>query len=105
MIHCDSRHLSLQPGDRKALSIPGRYLYQQFENSFLSLGSRTALSLYYDISSFAESALLDILYSKLGSSKADDLMTDVSAEYDYCVRNSRTLPPVRIRQRLEHLSR
>lgn len=104
MIHGDSRHLSVQPGDRKALSIPGRYLYQQFENSFLALGSRTALSLYYDISSFAESALLDILYSKLGSSKADDLMTDVSAEYDYCVRNSRALPPVRIRQRLEHLS-
>jgi len=104
MIHGDSRHLSVQPGDRKALSIPGRYLYQQFENSFLALGSRTVLSLYYDISSFAESALLDILYSKLGSSKADDLMTDVSAEYDYCVRNSRTLPPVRIRQRLEHLS-
>lgn len=88
----------------KEQSRPGRSLYRQFERSLHSLGSQTALSLYYDISAFAESALLDILYAKLGKKEAEAFLHAAALEYSDCFEDFTKDSAESIEHRLEHLS-
>lgn len=55
--------------DEEELIVPGvdgsasiKQLYQLFERLLKALGSQTALSLYYDVGSFTESAYLDMIH-------------------------------------------
>lgn len=82
----------------------GRMLYQQFERSLRLFGNRTVLSLYYDISSFSESAFLDILYLKLGKEKAGSLLQNVASEYSYHIQNQHSSDAVVLQEKLEALS-
>lgn len=48
----------------------GKILYRQFEQVLRALGSRTVLSLYFDIGAFNESAFLDIVYEMYQGNEA-----------------------------------
>ena len=99
LLHC-RESLAL----KKEQALPGRSLYQQFERSLHSLGSQTALSLYYDISSVAESALLDILCLKLGKKEAEAFLHAAALEYTSCFEDFTKESAESIGHRLEHLS-
>ena len=58
--------LERTPAWAEAGGAPGKRLYDLFWRSLRTLGSRTALSLYYDVGSFAQSAFLDILQLRQG---------------------------------------
>lgn len=62
-------------------------LYQQFDRSLYLFGNRTILSLYYDISSFSESAFLDILFLKYGKEKCASFLQHIASEYAHCIQN------------------
>lgn len=51
-----------------------KYLYRLFDSALQALGSRTVLSLYYDVDSFAGSAFLDALDALYGPEEADGLL-------------------------------
>lgn len=51
-----------------------RSLYRLFEQTLTALGNRTALSLYYDISAFAESSFADNLRALCGESEEKRLL-------------------------------
>ena len=52
----------------------GKRLYVLFSKSLQALGSRTVMSLFYDIGAFVQSAYLDILYAQRGREEAEAIM-------------------------------
>lgn len=62
----ESGQLPAPPEADAAYAQRAKYLYRGFERALRALGSRTVLSLYYDVGAFAGSALLDILSEQPG---------------------------------------
>ena len=82
---------------------PGRLLYGLFEYSLQYLGSQTALSLYYDISSFIQSSFFDILNARCGREPARLFLQDIWRNYLQCIMESRNRDTLTAGQQLEHL--
>lgn len=57
----NSKDVCCHDGNTFTPEYQGKRLYRVFDKTLQALGSRTVLSLYYDIGSFVESAYLDIL--------------------------------------------
>lgn len=82
----------------------GKHLWMQYEQSLHSLGSHTALSLYYDISDFAGSSFLDILRLKYGDADAEKFFQSIADDYLYYFQNDKHIEPEVSKQQLEKLS-
>lgn len=64
-------------------------LYHMFNQSLQSLGSRTAMSLYYDIGAFVESSFQDILYVASGEQEADLYLSQLAESLRQSLRECR----------------
>ena len=82
----------------------GLSLYQQFDRSLHLFGNKTVLSLYYDISSFSESAFLDILSLKYGKEKGDSFLQHIASEYAHCIQDQHPDSVSALQEKLEGLS-
>lgn len=83
---------------------PGKYLYQTFDQFLQAFGSQTILSLYYDISSYIESAFLDILRSVYGRQEMNLFLRGIVNQFSQCLQSCQDSPSPCIKQQLEHLS-
>lgn len=104
MYNIDPSALPAFPQSGKADAHYGRYLYLIFDQILQTLGSQTALSLYYDFNAFTGSAFLDILHTSLASSDSGSLLYDAALEYRNCIQTCRQFPPVQTYERLKRLS-
>ncbi|BFL48691.1 transcriptional regulator [Lactonifactor longoviformis] len=82
----------------------GKFLYKTFHQYLHALGSRTVLSLYYDIGFFTESAFLDILNALYGKEEADLLLERTAVSLLQCAQNASQKTPRLLIQQLESLS-
>lgn len=82
---------------------PGRLLYGLFEYSIKALKSQTVLSLYYDISNFAQSSFFDILNARKGEETARLFLQDIWQSYLQCITAGYRQAHEPAGQQLEHL--
>lgn len=69
---------------RKTFS-SGKLIYRFFNETLMALGSRTVLSLYYDIGAMVESAYLDIISSRCGKEGAESFFQNIVSTLLQCL--------------------
>lgn len=82
----------------------GKLLYKTFYKYLQALGSRTVLSLYYDIGFFAESSFLDILNALYGKDDTNLFLEKTAAVLLECAQTASQKTPSEIIRQLEAIS-
>lgn len=102
---CGMLHPAVSPPYDEASALPGKRLYRQFDGLLHAMGSRTVLSLYYDIGAFVESAYLDILYEFYSQEAADTFLGTLSSAVRQSMQDCQDGAYAKAEERLDRLAK